>query len=95
MEYQSIRPMIPLDDEMMCCEYMPVWLENIEHENHGLCQRVLDTYEALQQVQPSLSVQQLGNAMFAERNGADFVKACQRLVYLCQQGYWPSERRAS
>ena len=92
LQCNTNQPAPYLDDTIICCEYMPVWVENTEQEHQGLSERVLGTFEALQEVKPKLSEAQLSDAMLAERNGSEFVKACQQLVYLCQQGYWPSNR---
>ncbi|WP_462157285.1 hypothetical protein [Pseudoalteromonas sp. GB56] len=92
LQCNASQPMHYLDDSVICYEYMPVWVENTEHERQGLSERVLSTFEALQEVKPKLSEEQLSDAMLSERNGSDFVKACQQLMYLCQQGYWPSNR---
>ncbi len=89
IEGQGHQPIGALDGAKVRHEYMPVWLAHIEQYRKGLAERVLDTFEALQEVTPKLSREQLTNAMLAERNGRDFVQACQQLVYLCQKGSWP------
>jgi hypothetical protein len=82
-----------LDPVDIKSEYLPFFTEKVAKEsgNSNLVATIFTTFANLQsQTTPKLSNQQIGEAMLAPANGADFVLACRKLVFMWYSGAWPT-----
>lgn len=72
--------------------YLPLFQSKIAAENPSqpqLVDQILNQFEALQS--QKLTPQQIGEALLDEqKNGADFVLACRKLIFLWYAGAWPT-----
>jgi len=70
--------------------YLPFFTQKIgeESKDSGLVGRIFEKYAQLQTQQ--LTPQQIGEAMLDPANGADFVLACRKLIFMWYAGAWPT-----
>jgi hypothetical protein len=82
-----------LDPVNIKAEYLPFFTEkaNEESGNPNLATSIFAKFASLKsQTNPKLSDQQIGAAMLDSSNGADFVLACRKLIFMWYSGAWPT-----
>lgn len=79
-----------LDPVNIKAEYLPFFTAKVAAEsgNPQLVDSIFAKYAALAAQQ--LSDQQIGSAMLDPANGADFVLACRKLIFMWYSGAWPT-----
>ena len=73
-----------LDPEDIKSEYLPFFTAKI---GQPLLSNLLQQYAKLSG--EGLTAQEIGEAMLAPANGADFVLACRQLIFMWYSGAWP------
>ncbi|QEM82673.1 hypothetical protein [Halomonas binhaiensis] len=82
-----------LDPVNIKSEYLPVFCAKIaeESKNPKLVTNIFAKFTQLHnQKDPKLNDQQIGEAMLDPANGADFVLACRKLIFMWYSGAWPT-----
>ncbi|GLQ87157.1 hypothetical protein [Dyella flagellata] len=79
-----------LDPVDIKSEYLPFFKQKIAQEsgNPNLVGQILEKYSSLSA--QGLTPQQIGAAMLDPGNGADFVLACRKLIFMWYSGAWPT-----
>ena len=79
-----------LDPMDIKSEYLAVFTQKITEESKDptLVTTILQKFAALKAQQ--LSDQQIGTQMLAPDNGANFVLACRKLIFMWYSGAWPT-----
>ncbi|MGX9460920.1 hypothetical protein ACWXWU_06690 [Shewanella sp. A14] len=79
-----------LDPVDIKSEYLPVFTQKITEESNdpGLVTHIFQTFSALKA--QKLSDQQIGTQMLSPDNGASFVLACRKLIFMWYSGAWPT-----
>ena len=77
-----------LDPVNIKAEYLPFFINKV---GAGLTEQIFATFASLSaQTNPKLTDQQIGQAMLDPSNGADFVLACRKLIFMWYSGAWPT-----
>lgn len=82
-----------LDPVNIKAEYFPFYTAKVNEEsgNPNLADSIFAKFSSLQnQTNPKLTDQQIGEAMLDASNGADFVLACRKLIFMWYSGAWPT-----
>lgn len=82
-----------LDPVDIKSEYLPFFSAKIAEEsgNPDLVASIFARFAALRsQTDPTLDDRQIGAAMLDPANGADFVLACRKLIFMWYSGAWPT-----
>jgi hypothetical protein len=79
-----------LDPVDIKSEYLPVFIEKITEEStdKNLVATIFQKFSSLHA--KGLSPQDIGAQMLAPDNGASFVLACRKLIFMWYSGAWPS-----
>lgn len=79
-----------LDPVDIKSEYLPFFTQAVTREsgNPDLVNTIFQTFASLKA--QKLTDQQIGEAMLADSNGADFVMACRKLIFMWYAGAWPT-----
>jgi len=79
-----------LDPVDIKSEYLPVFTQKIAEESKDptLVAAILQKFAALKAQQ--LTDQQIGMQMLSPDNGANFVLACRKLIFMWYSGAWPT-----
>ena len=79
-----------LDPVDIKSEYLPFFTQAVTQEsgNPDLVNSIFQKFSSLKA--QKLSDQQIGEAMLADSNGADFVIACRKLIFMWYAGAWPT-----
>ena len=82
-----------LDPVNIKAEYLPFFTAAVNKEsgNPNLANNIFAKFASLKsQTNPKLTDQQIGAAMLDASNGADFVLACRKLIFMWYSGAWPT-----
>lgn len=82
-----------LDPVNIKAEYLPFFTAAVNQEsgNPNLVNNIFAKFASLKsQTNPKLTDQQIGAAMLDASNGADFVLACRKLIFMWYSGAWPT-----
>ncbi|MGI1999118.1 hypothetical protein [Shewanella frigidimarina] len=71
-------------------QYLPFFTQKVTEESNdtGLVTQIFQTFAALKT--QKLTDQQIGTQMLLSENGASFVLACRKLIFMWYSGAWPT-----